>query len=210
MYCPMCGAELESEDQKYCQNCGSEIVTPSETPIVSEEPEPSSIEEKKPSVKETELEEPITQPEEPEIESTDYSAKATKEDGEAGVYSKKCLIYSIISLAFFGVAIGFGVGRFTFLIIRSSGSPRPILGIILSSISLGLSITGLIFSSSSRKYSKEANISEPKNAMEQVGSTFAIVGLIMNIITILVAVIGLILATFVLVGEIFSGGFFPF
>ncbi|MFO7795597.1 MAG: zinc-ribbon domain-containing protein [Promethearchaeati archaeon] len=206
MYCPMCGAELESENQKFCQNCGSEIVIPSETPIVTDEPEPSPIEDDKPPAKETELEEPITQPEEPKAKTVDYSAESPKEEGEAGEYSKKCLIFAIVSLAFFGVSIGFGVGRFTVLIIRSS-SPRPILGIILSSISLGLSIPGLIFASSSRGYSKEANKSEPKNVIEQVGSTLAIFGIIMNVMALALALIGIILAIIVLID---LGTLFPF
>lgn len=210
MFCPMCGAELEREDQKYCQNCGSEIVTPSEESLVSEETEGSTGEIKEEPPKDTTIEELSTPPQESDIKTKDYSIDMPKEEGEPGEFSKKVLIYAIVSLAFFGVAMGFAGVRLFRRFVLGYGITQPILGIVFSSIALGLSITGLSFASSSRSYSKQAEKMEPKNTMEEVGSIFAIFGLILNIITIVIAAIGIIISAFSLIGIIFSGGFFPF
>jgi len=185
MYCPICGAKLESEDQKYCQNCGSEIITPSETQI--EKTEQSSTEEQSPQMKENKLEELTTQDQESEIKTKDYSSQTPEEKDLASNYAGKCLAYAIISIIIFGIysgMISFRIERIT-----SAGSYYPILGLVFTVITLILSIVGLIFATSSRKISKKASELDPDNTVEKVGSSLAIVGLVLNIIGIIMTVV---------------------
>jgi len=203
----MCGAKLESEDQKYCQNCGSEITTVMEEQPEIEKTEPSSIEEQQPQIKETKLEKVSKQDQESEITTKDYSSQIPEEKGLASNYAGKCLAYSIVSIIIFGVASGmisFRLNR-----ISSGGSYYPILGLVFTVVSLVLSIIGLIFATSSRKISKKASELDPDNTVEKIGSSLAIVGLVLNIIVIIITVIATGLSTFAVISLLLGLGIFP-
>ena len=118
---------------------------------------------------------------------TDYPATQQKpvKEGRPGAHSKKCLAFSIPSI---GMAVAMlaiaGLLRLFYLL----GMPLPlfIMGVIIGII---INIVGLTFGVFSRINGKEATKSEPENAVETVGSIFAIFGIIGNAILIIVAVI---------------------
>ncbi|MFO7795598.1 MAG: zinc-ribbon domain-containing protein [Promethearchaeati archaeon] len=205
MYCPMCGAKLESEDQKFCQNCGSEIINPSETQI--EKTEPSSTEEPAPKIKETKPEEPSIEDKESEITTKDYSSQKPEEKDLASNYAGKCLAYAIISIIIFGIYSG--MISFRGERITSGGSYYPILGLVFTVITLILSIIGLIFATSSRKISKKASELDPDNTVEKVGSSLAIVGLVLNIIGIIMTVVVTGLSILAVISILIGLGIFP-
>ena len=157
MFCPNCGQELKDPNQKFCQNCGSVIQPTSGAPRSQQAPV---------------FADPATQ------------QKPVKE-GRPGSHSKKCLAFSIPSIAMAVAMLAIaGLLRLFYLL----GMPLPlfIMGVIIGII---INIVGLTFGVFSRINGKEATKSEPENAVETVGSIFAIFGIIGNAILIIVALI---------------------
>ena len=165
MFCPNCGEKLESQNQKFCSSCGSELFNTPDTPHA-----------------------PQLRAEENQVSPTvrsvpDYESK-TINVGGPGPHSKKCLAFAIVSLAFAGVGYVFGgvnIMRFLLPFAYYLGYSIGFLGLIVAVI---LNIIGLVFGILSRTNSSKAGKFEPVNALEKVGSVFAVFGIIMNSIPI--------------------------
>ena len=105
--------------------------------------------------------------------------------GRPGLHSRRCLGFSIPSIAMaVAMLVIAGLLRLFYLL----GMPLPlfIMGVIIGII---INIVGLTFGVFSRINGKEATKLEPENAVEKVGSIFAIFGIIGNAILIIVALI---------------------
>jgi len=158
VFCSNCGQEIIDPNQRFCQNCGRNIQPRSEA---SNLPPISSY--------------------------TDFAATSQKPFTERrpGPHSKKCLAFSITSIAMAVAMLAIaGLLRLFYLL----GMPLPlfIMGVIIGII---IHIVGLMFGVFSRINGKEATKSEPENAVETVGSIFAIFGIIGNTILIIVGLI---------------------
>ena len=129
-----------------------------------------------------------------EVQSTSYATVPVQSmqiiDGTPGLDSKKCLGFSIPSVAMaVATLVIAGLLRLFFLL----GMPLPlfIIGVIIGII---INIVGLTFGIISRINGYKATKSEPKNAIVTVGSIFAILGIIGNAILIIVALIVMVIA----------------
>jgi len=173
MFCPNCGEKLKSQDQSFCASCGSEIQStlPPEAPQVrAEEKQVLS----------------------PARSVPVYPSKPIKVGGP-GPHSKKSFAFALVSLALAGVGFAFGARTFMGILMPySSYYPYSSswLGLIIAVI---LNITGLVFGILSRTNSSKARISEPINTLEKLGSVFAIFGIVINSIPIVVVSIILII-----------------
>ena len=112
------------------------------------------------------------------------------EDTSPGPHSKKCLAFSIVSLAMVVATLEIGSSLRLFYIL---GMPLPlfITGLVINII---INIMGLMFGIFSRTNGKEAAKSEPDNTVEKIGSIFAIFGIIGHSILLIVGVIILVVA----------------
>ncbi len=174
MFCPNCGEKLKSQDQSFCASCGSEIhsTPPPEAPQVrAEEKQVSS----------------------PVISVPVYPSKPVKVGGP-GSHSKKSFAFAIVSLALACVGYAFGASIFRGILFPYSYYypyySFRVIGLIIAVI---LNITGLIFGILSRTNSSKARISEPINTLEKLGSVFAIFGIVINSIPLVVVSIILII-----------------
>lgn len=171
MFCPHCGEKLKDSNQKFCQNCGSEISTAAEdSQIITEtESNPSII--KPPSIPKT-IEVPA-------------SEKQILAPGTPGRYSKKCLVYAIvsISIAIPFIILGFNIFRYSgrLFVFTNYELVRRFTALIVLII---IHVVGSFFAGKSRKYGKLAKEFEPANTAEKVGSSLRIVGEIINDIPI--------------------------
>ena len=175
MFCQNCGQKLESQEQKFCVSCGSEIsFTPDAPQLKAEENQVS-----------------------PTIRSTPVYEPKTIKAGGPGLHSKRCFAFAMTSLALAVVGFAFGASSFIRILIPysyyyyyPSYYSFGLIGLIVGVI---LNITGLIFGILSRKNCKKARNFEPVNTLEKVGSVFAVFGIIINSIPIVVVSIVLII-----------------
>jgi len=174
MFCPNCGEKLKSQDQSFCASCGSEIQStlPPEAPQVrAEEKQVLS----------------------PARSVPVYPSKPIKVGGP-GPHSKKSFAFALVSLALAGVGFAFGARTFMGILMPySSYYPYYSFGVLGLIIAVILNITGLVFGILSRTNSSKARISEPINTLEKLGSVFAIFGIVINSIPIVVVSIILII-----------------
>ncbi len=166
MFCPNCGEKLESQDQRFCARCGSEILSPS-VPAVPQLPaEEIQVQTPTSSV-------PI------------YDSKPIKVQG-LGSHSKKCFSYSLVSIAFFIVGFIFGVINLLRFILPFHFFPFLSRGFIMWIIAIVLHFVGLIFGILSRVNSKRARNLEADHALEKVGSVFGVFGIILNVLPMVI------------------------
>ena len=180
MFCPNCGENLESPNQKFCSSCGSEIQStlPLKSPVVLETPQPTIEEHKFPT---------------PTSAVSVYDEKPIK-TGEIGPLSKICFSFALVAIAFFIAGIIFG-GTILLRILLPvyiysylPGGP----GIWI--IAFVLHIVGFIFGIISRVSSSKAGKREPDNVLEKVGSVFSVFGIILNLIPLVIIPIMIALA----------------
>ena len=165
MFCPNCGEKLESQNQKFCSSCGSEL---SNTPDAAQASQ-LRAEENQAS---------------PIVRSVPIYESKNINVGGPGPHSKKCLTFAILSLALGGVGIAFGAISFMRILIPFPFHLDYYIRFILLIIATILNITGFVFGILSRTNSSKAGKFEPINTLEKVGSVFAIFGIIMNSIPI--------------------------
>ena len=177
MFCKNCGEKLESQNQKFCASCGSEI---SNTPAAPQTPQA-------PQLKAEQYQAPKAVRSVPVYESKPIRV------GGPGPHSKKCFAFSIVSLGLAGA--GFIFGGTNFFGSLNPYSPYPlvfsgIFGLIIGTI---LNVTGLIFGILSRTNSSKAGKHEPINTLEKSGSVFAVFGIVLNSIPLAGAAVSLVI-----------------
>lgn len=100
---------------------------------------------------------------------------AQKMQVRPGPHSRKCLKFALVSFI-----MGIVTGVIGLVVIR-------FLFIVGALIILITHIVGLTFGISAKKFSKEAAELEPPNSVEKAGSVFAVFGIIINAILMLLA-----------------------
>jgi len=182
MFCPNCGEKLEKLDQKFCASCGSVISTTSGAPQATQAPQ---LRAKENHVSSTVKSVPV------------YESKSIKVGGP-GPHSKKCFAFATVSLglAIVGFSSG-GLNLFRFYIPSYYYPYHPgglVGGLVGLSIVIILHIAGLVFGILSRTNSSKAGKFEPINTLEKVGSVFAVFGIVINVIPmVLIPIIFLII-----------------
>ena len=170
MFCANCGAELGDPNQRYCQSCGSEVQRISET-------EQATV-----------INQPTSTPYTPPPVQSNYTPVTTQpliKTGGAGTHSKKCLGYALTSIGIAVASMIIGGGIFLYPLIFGLfyyGGGITITRIIGMIVILLLYAVGLIFGSLARTNSKKAGSIEPINAVNKVGSVFAVFGIVINAI----------------------------
>ena len=156
----------------YCPNCGEKIPVVSqnfcpncgsELPKISEEPQLRSENSQGKSTARS--------------ESIGYIIQEQKMHVAPGLYSRKCLRFALSSFIMGIITAAIGL----FIII--------ILFIVGSIILLIVHIIGLRFGILAKKHSKEAAKIEPPNSAEKAGSVFAVFGIIINAILMVIDLI---------------------
>jgi len=175
MFCQNCGEKVDSQNQKFCPSCGSEI---SGTPGAPQAP-PLKVEENK-----------VSAP----VKSAPVSVSKTVNVYEPGPHSKKTLAFAIVSLVLGGV--GFAFGGIYFMRILNPYSYYYSYSLLYMGLIVGgiLNVTGLIFGILSRTNCSKARKVEPVNTLEKVGSVFGIFGIIVNSIPVVVLLVLLIIS----------------
>ena len=174
MFCPNCGEQLDSQNQKFCSSCGSELFNTPQAPKLKVEENHVS----------------------PTVRSVpDYESKIIKVGGP-GPHSKKCFAFSIVSLGLIGVAYFFG-GSNLFRILTPYYYYSYSFGVVGFITTIIVHIAGLVFGILSRTNSSKAGRFEPINALEKVGSVFGVFGIVINsifIVTTLIVVIIMVIS----------------
>jgi len=185
MFCQNCGEKVEKLDQKFCASCGSVI---SSTPDAPQAPQLK--------VEENQVSSPV--------KSVPVYESKTLTVGGPGPHSKKCFAFAIVSLALAGVGFAFGATNFMRFLMPYYYYPYYSFGFIGLIVGVILNITGLIFGILSRTNCSKARKFEPVNTLEKVGSVFAVFGIVINSIPVVVVLVMLII---MLIGLVMS---FPF
>ena len=171
MFCQNCGEKLESQNQRFCTNCGSEhsnIFDAPQTPqLRAEENQASS------TVRST----PV------------YDPKPIKVGGP-GPHSQRCFAFAIVSIALAIAGFIFGGSSFFRFLIPSMFYPYYPIGLggglVEIIIAIILNIAGLIFGILSRVNSRNAGEIEPINTLEKFGSVVSVFGIIINAIPLVI------------------------
>lgn len=164
MFCPNCGEEISYSNQKFCHKCGSEIIITSKIPQLQQ----TAV-------------------------SSDFQTNQSIKEGRPGPHSKKCLAFSIISIA---IAIAMLAVSGILRLMHYFGMPY-ILSLIGMSIVTLIHIVGLILGILSRNHDKKAQQLESENTVEKIGSVFTIFGIIGN--TILLIIGSIVVLIFIIV-----------
>jgi hypothetical protein len=167
MFCSNCGEELYDPNQKFCQGCGFEIVITNETPRLK-----------------------VEQNQYEPIDKSRYLANKQQKTvlmGMPGEYSKKCLGFALASLVtgIFTLVLGYNLFMYSYYPYYYSAGRIVILIVILL-----LRVGGLIFGIFSRINSVKAENLESLNSYERVGSVFAVFGIILNSVGLLLSFLG--------------------
>jgi hypothetical protein len=164
MFCSYCGEKI-AKDQKFCHNCGAEVVTSSKAPDHQIERVPQ-----------------VTVP-----KIIYVPVKEQKQMGIPGTYSKWCLG---LALSSFIIGIGsliFGYNYFRILY----WSSHSILGMLtVATMILLFRIAGLIMGIFAKVNSSKAEIFEPYNDVEKAGSIIGVLGIIVNSIGLFLSLLG--------------------
>ncbi|MFX0038344.1 MAG: zinc-ribbon domain-containing protein [Promethearchaeota archaeon] len=167
MFCSHCGEKLFDTEQKFCQNCGTEILTPSKTTDYKTERIHNAVP--------------------PKIVYIPVTQQKQLQRGLPGKYSKLCLALALVSI-FIGILsliIGYNFYRSLYL------APYYYLGSLIVSIAILLSrVGGLVLGVLSRVNGSKAVNFEPYNDTEKAGSIFAVFGIIINAIGLFLSFFG--------------------
>ena len=172
MFCQNCGERYESQNQRFCTNCGSELSN------IFDAPQTPQLRVEENQASSTVRSIPV------------YESKSIKVGGP-GPNSKMCFAFAIVSIALAIAGFIFGGNYFFRFFIYSYLLPYYYpgglgLGIVGLIIAISLNIGGLIFAILSRVNSSKAGKNEPRNTLEQFGSVVAVFGIIMNIIPLVI------------------------
>ncbi|MFX1256951.1 MAG: zinc-ribbon domain-containing protein [Promethearchaeota archaeon] len=187
MFCPNCGIELKKSNQRFCSNCGEEILFISGTPQLRAErvnfPSPA-----------------IPKSTTDYINYTESVQKPIINEGRPGAYSKKSLAFAIVSIALAILTLFLGSSVLSYIIFMSSFedyfSINYIALLAINIVIIIINIIGLTLGILSKVYNNKATEIEPENPIKKVGSVFLIFGIILNSISLGAAVIGGIISFF--------------
>ncbi len=164
MFCPECGIDLIAPNQKFCHNCGTEVIAASK-------------------ISESKSERFQNEPS-PQICYVPVKPQTTLQKGPPGKYSYICFWFAFVS---FVIGVGTYFFRYFFNVyynIRGS--------IVLNSIILLLRVVGLILGIYSKISSFKALKLEPHNDLEKSGSVSSVIAIVINAIGIVISTIVLI------------------
>jgi len=162
LYCPQCGEKLESSDQKFCKHCGADLRT--------------------------------------DIGTSDSPVSAIKEKTILK-QSKRCFILGLSSV---GIAIIFIIiGLALILILRNSvqssfnisytsyyfDEELKLVTEVFGLVAILSSIAGCSLGIISRMIRQKFRATKSKNLLIDMGGVFAILGIVLNIIAIVIALI---------------------
>ncbi|MFX0104559.1 MAG: zinc-ribbon domain-containing protein [Candidatus Hodarchaeota archaeon] len=175
MFCPNCGEKLTEADQRFCHNCGSEILTTSDAPQIRTE-----------------------QYQRPSTTSVPLEAYAVKTQpkpqmGEVGKYSKMCLGFALVSIGIGIITLIAGGALIIYTLIPYFYLPTvspTMIGVIL------MHVAGLIFGILSKVNSGKASRMEPYNNVERAGSVLGIFGIVINAIAMVLVLIFMMIPLF--------------
>ncbi|MDX1799146.1 MAG: zinc ribbon domain-containing protein [Candidatus Lokiarchaeia archaeon] len=167
MYCSHCGEKLFDTTQKFCQNCGAEVLTTSKITNYKSER--------------------IQRAPAPKIQYVPVTQPLKLQRGPPGKYSKLCLKQALISIfiGLLSLIIGFNYFRFLYW-----PHYNYIISLMVSLAILLSRIGGLILGVFSKVNSSDAQNFEPFNDTEKAGSIFAIFGMIINAIGLFLSLLG--------------------
>jgi hypothetical protein len=172
LYCPQCGEKLETSDQKFCKHCGADLRI--------------------------------------DIGTSDSPVSAIKEN-KIRKQSKRCFILGLSS--FFIAIIFIIIGIFLIILLRSSVYPHftstmvqeqyyfdqelKMYTNLFGLIAILFSIAGFSLAIISKMKRKKMRDNGSKNILIDMGGVFAILGIVLNIIAIIMALIVMYLPFFV-------------
>lgn len=166
MFCSECGEKLIATDQKFCHNCGNEVLTSSK----ATDYKPERIQYVSP----------------PKIQYVPAKPQKQLKMGPPGKYSKLCLEFALISIIIGIATLIIGYNSYRVFIY-----PYNLIGrLVVSIVILFLRVGGLILGVYSKVYSSKAQIIEPYNDVEKAGSIFGIFGVIINAIGFFLSILG--------------------
>lgn len=167
MFCPECGEKLIKTGQKFCHNCGTEVLATSE-----------AIDYKLERTQNVSV---------PKIQYIPIKPQKQLKMGPPGKYSKFCLEFALISIVIGIATLIIGYNYFRFFYYPS----HNIIGrLVVLIVILLLRVGGLILGVFSRINSSKAQIFEPYNDVEKAGSIFGIFGIIINAIGLSLSILG--------------------
>ncbi|MEJ2295384.1 MAG: zinc ribbon domain-containing protein [Candidatus Lokiarchaeota archaeon] len=175
MYCPNCGAELESPNQKFCQECGTQILGVAEPS--SSKPEMDISQYSKPPSTATTIQPP------PQPTPVPATQKAIRYDIKME-YSKKALGFGLVS---FLIAIGslFVIPALVIIPLLNPYYYNYGTTIIFLPIVFGLHGLGLLFGILGTVFGSKAKEYDSDNGMQKAGLVFGIIGIIINALALL-------------------------
>ncbi len=167
MFCSNCGENLIASDQKFCHNCGTEVLAAFK-----------EIDDK------TERIQNVTAP---KIYYAPVKQQPQLQKGRPGKYSKLCLGLALVSIVIGFVTLIIGYNYYRFFYYPSYNNIGRLVFVI---VILLLRVGGLILAVFSKVYSSKAEILEPYNDFEKIGSIFVIFGILINSIGLFLSFFG--------------------
>jgi hypothetical protein len=171
MFCPICGQEVEDENDKFCKNCGGKLVTiPSGSQSAS-----------------TAKSQPM-----PEYSSYYLMEKKAVKTEVSGPYSKRCLGFAIASLAIAVSAFSFGSELILYILsISNTYDELGYLGTIMKQsdwlIVITHHIVGLALAAISRINRGQAERSPMETSSIKTGSILGLVGILLHATALIIA-----------------------
>ena len=169
MFCAKCGKELQGVDQKFCPNCGTEVIATSIATGFK-----------------TEGTQYVSAPQ------TQYAPVRPQKEiriGPPGKYSKMCLVLAIVSIGvgLISLIIGYNISRIYYWSYYNPGA-RVVIPVVMLVLRGG----GLTMGILSKGNGSKAVMLEPYNSLEKVGSILGIFGIITNSIGLFLSSVYLI------------------
>jgi len=166
MFCSECGEKLIAPDQKFCHNCGTEVLATSKA--------------------NDDKNERIQNVSAPKILYTPVKQQRQLKMGRPGKYSKLCLEFSLVSIVIGLVTLIIGYNYYWLFNYPYNNIGRLVFVIVV----LLLRVGGLIMGVFSKIYSSKAEKLEPYNDIEKAGSIFGIFGILINSIGLFLSFLG--------------------